>query len=282
MGLYSASSGPSWQYSFFLRRYVANLESTGPTESSTSGNSLFSPRLSSMERVSSQSRSVTSAPPRFSLSTDEREVKRQSDRARRDSRLVDRMRRSTSSPYVDSFPLATALPSTTRSMATPAHTSAPAPATLVNDTPTLMNNWTYLQSYSPSLEDRQPPSAHPTTYPRSLQPSYNMPVDYAPVYAGSNQYRCELSCVLEAQIRNMRGVGEGCKADQSHDAGNMGVTDESFRHSAIYYDTNARNQDKPPKHCALTAERSLQDPLHETDISFKNSAKADETREACT
>jgi len=61
----------------------------------------------------------------------------------------------------------------------------------------------------------------------------------------------------------------------------MGVTDDSFRHSATYYDTNARNQDKPPKHRALTAERSLQELLHETDISSTTSAKADETREAC-
>ncbi|RGP76340.1 hypothetical protein FSPOR_220 [Fusarium sporotrichioides] len=161
----------------------------GPLESSASGSSLLSPGLSSMGHVSPQSRSVTSSPPRFSLSTDQREVKRQSDRARRDSRLVSRMRRANSNSYADSSS-AMGLPSTTATMSIPTYTTAPASVTLMSDTPTSMSSSTYLQSYSPTLEDQQPPSApvYPTTYPQSLQPNYNMPVDYASVYAGSNQY----------------------------------------------------------------------------------------------
>jgi phosphoglycerate dehydrogenase-like enzyme len=60
----------------------------------------------------------------------------------------------------------------------------------------------------------------------------------------------------------------------------MGATGDNFRPSATYYDTSEKNQDKPPKHRALTAEPSLPELLHETDISSMTSAKADETREA--
>ncbi|EXA53240.1 hypothetical protein FOQG_07322 [Fusarium oxysporum f. sp. raphani 54005] len=169
----------------------------GPLESSNSGSSLLSPGLPSMGHVSGssltpppQSRSVTSSPPRLSLSADQREVKRQSDRARRDSRLVNRMRRANSNSYVDSSPSALGLATTTTAMNISAYTTAPAPVTLMSDTPTTMSSSTYLQSYSPSLEDHQPQSApvYPTSYPQSLQANYNMPVDYAAVYAGSSQY----------------------------------------------------------------------------------------------
>ncbi|KAJ4272061.1 hypothetical protein NW762_000771 [Fusarium torreyae] len=169
----------------------------GPLESSTSGSSLLSPEMSSMGHVSgnsltppAQSRSVTSSPPRLSLSADQREVKRQSDRARRDSRLVNRMRRANSNPYVDSPPTGMGLPNTTSSVNLPSYTTAPAPVTLMSDTPTTMGGSAYLHSYSPALEDQQTQSAsvYPTSYPQSLQPNYNMPVDYAAVYAGSNQY----------------------------------------------------------------------------------------------
>ncbi|EXM10963.1 hypothetical protein FOIG_00837 [Fusarium odoratissimum NRRL 54006] len=149
----------------------------GPLESSNSGSSLLSPGLPSMGHVSGssltpppQSRSVTSSPPRLSLSADQREVKRQSDRARRDSRLVNRMRRANSNSYVDSSPSALGLAATTTAMNISAYTAAPAPVTLMSDTPTTMSSSTYLQSYSPSLEDHQPQSApvYPTSYPQSL------------------------------------------------------------------------------------------------------------------
>ncbi|CAJ0546104.1 Ff.00g095770.m01.CDS01 [Fusarium sp. VM40] len=168
----------------------------GPLETSASSSSMLSPGLSSMGHASGnsltpppQSRSVTSSPPRLSLSADQREVKRQSDRVRRDSRLVNRMRRSNSNPYAESQS-SMGLPSVTDAMNISAYSTAPAPVTLMSDTPTTMSSSTYLQSYSPaSLEDQQPHSAsvYPT-YPQSLQPNYNMPVNYAAVYAGSNQY----------------------------------------------------------------------------------------------
>ncbi|KAM0345304.1 hypothetical protein ACHAPU_006703 [Fusarium lateritium] len=167
----------------------------GPLDSSVSGSGLLSPGLSSMGHVSGNSltpppRSVTSSPPRMSLSVDQREVKRQSDRVRRDSRLVNRMRRANSNSYAESQSSPMVLPSATAAMNIPAYTTAATPVTLMSDGPTTLSTSTYLQPYSPaSLEDQQPhsTSVYPT-YPQSLQASYNMPVDYASVYAGSNQY----------------------------------------------------------------------------------------------
>ncbi|KAF4996028.1 hypothetical protein FGRMN_4776 [Fusarium graminum] len=167
----------------------------GPLDSSVSGSGLLSPGLSSMGHVSGNSltpppRSVTSSPPRLSLSVDQREVKRQSDRVRRDSRLVNRMRRANSNSYAESQSSPMMLSSATAALNIPAYSTATTPVTLMSDGPTTLSTSTYLQPYSPaSLEDQQPhsTSVYPT-YPQSLQANYNMPVDYASVYAGSNQY----------------------------------------------------------------------------------------------
>ncbi|KAF4989311.1 hypothetical protein FDECE_14765 [Fusarium decemcellulare] len=171
----------------------------GPLESSASGNSMISPGLSSMGPVSGtasltpppNSRSLTSSPPRLSLTADQREMKRHQDKARRDTRMVTRMRRASSNSYVDSPPPSMSLPNATTTMSLPAYTTAAAPVTLMSEPATTMSSSTYLQSYSPaSIEDQQSQSApvYPTSYPQSLQANYNMPVDYAAVYAGPGHY----------------------------------------------------------------------------------------------
>jgi hypothetical protein len=151
---------------------------TGPLESNASGNSMMSTGLSSMGPVSGtslspppQSRSLTSSPPRLSLTTDQRELKRHQDKARRDTRLVSRMRRASSNSYVDSPPPAMGLPSATTAMNLPAYTTSPAPVTLMSEPATTMGGSTYLQSYSPAtMEDQQAQSAsvYPTAYPQNL------------------------------------------------------------------------------------------------------------------
>jgi phosphoglycerate dehydrogenase-like enzyme len=60
----------------------------------------------------------------------------------------------------------------------------------------------------------------------------------------------------------------------------MDATGDNFQPLATYYATSERNQDRLPKHRALTAEPSLRELLHETDICFMTSAKDDETRKA--
>nr|CEG03764.1 unnamed protein product [Fusarium acuminatum CS5907] len=118
----------------------------GPLETSASSSSLLSPGLSSMGHVSGnsltpppQSRSVTSSPPRLSLSADQREVKRQSDRVRRDSRLVNRMRRANSNSYAESQS-SMGLPSVTDAMNISAYSTAPAPVTLMTQRPSRISN----------------------------------------------------------------------------------------------------------------------------------------------
>ncbi|KAM5356023.1 hypothetical protein ACJ41O_002669 [Fusarium nematophilum] len=169
----------------------------GPLESNASGSTMINPGLSSMGQVSGNSltppphtRSLTSSPPRLSLTADQRELKRHQDKARRDTRLVTRMRRTSSNSYVDSPPPTMTLPSATTTMSLPAYTTAPAPVTLMSEPATTMGNSAYLQSYSSAIEDQQAQSApvYPTSYPQSLQANYNMPVDYAAVYAGPGHY----------------------------------------------------------------------------------------------
>ncbi|KAM5383606.1 hypothetical protein ACJZ2D_001843 [Fusarium nematophilum] len=173
------------------------MVSTGPLESNASGSTMINPGLSSMGQVSGNSltppphtRSLTSSPPRLSLTADQRELKRHQDKARRDTRLVTRMRRTSSNSYVDSPPPTMTLPSATTTMSLPAYTTAPAPVTLMSEPATTMGNSAYLQSYSSAIEDQQAQSApvYPTSYPQSLQANYNMPVDYAAVYAGPGHY----------------------------------------------------------------------------------------------
>ena len=53
----------------------------------------------------------------------------------------------------------------------------------------------------------------------------------------------------------------------SHNAGNMGVMDDSFQLLATYFGTRGRNQEPLPNHTVQSVARSLQGPLLETDIS---------------
>ncbi|KAF5026546.1 hypothetical protein F66182_1335 [Fusarium sp. NRRL 66182] len=101
------------------------------------------------------------------------------------------MRRANSSGYADSPPSSMGLSSGTDTINLPTYTTAPASVALMSDSPTTMNNSAYLHSYSSTLEDHQQTQStpvYPTSYPQSLQANYNMPVDYAAVYAGPSQY----------------------------------------------------------------------------------------------
>ncbi|UPK99158.1 hypothetical protein LCI18_010093 [Fusarium solani-melongenae] len=208
----------------------------GPLESNASGNSMMSTGLSSMGPVSGtslspppQSRSLTSSPPRLSLTTDQREIKRHQDKARRDTRLVSRMRRASSNSYVDSPPPAMGLPSATTAMNLPAYTTSPAPVTLMSEPATTMGGSTYLQSYSPAtMEDQQAQSAsvYPTAYPQNLQANYNMPVDYAAVYAGPGHYSTRPTSIPVGQdVGFMYQVPAvmGSGSTSSHEGGHVRV-----------------------------------------------------------
>lgn len=149
----------------------------GPIDSSTPGNTMLGHDLSSIGHGSDPSltpptgaRSLTSSPPRISLTTEQRELKRQQDRARRDSRFATRMRRESSQSYVESSP-GPLMSDGANSMNHPVYTTAPASMSLLAEPATSMSTPSYLPSYSTSMDDQHQAHAHqvyPTGYPQNL------------------------------------------------------------------------------------------------------------------
>ncbi|KAM7197983.1 hypothetical protein V8F33_005250 [Rhypophila sp. PSN 637] len=116
------------------------------------------------------SRSVTASPPRGSLTHKQRELKRQQDHARRDSKLHARGSRAginSSSVY---SPPVTMADLTTGASSMLIYTTAPAQMSLLSEPPTTQ----YLHSFSPPILDYCPSNIY-TSYP---PPSYI--TDYYP------------------------------------------------------------------------------------------------------
>ena len=141
-----------------MARYAAKLTPWSDTSAHNrivldSGSGLISPDLGSYGSDSSfpGSRSQTASPPRTSLSAEQRELKRQRDQARRDSKMHVRGRRagssSSSGVYSPPPPLAV-LSSGAPSM--PVYTSA-GPVSLLAEPHTTH----YQAQFSPPLSDHQ-------------------------------------------------------------------------------------------------------------------------------
>lgn len=117
-------------------------------------------------------RSLTSSPPRSSLSTEQRELKRQQDKVRRDSRLASRMRRASSQSYLDSPPpQSMTMSDVSNPMNLPVYTTAPAPMSLLSEPATTLNTPSYLPSYNPSMDNQHhahESQLYPNTYPQNL------------------------------------------------------------------------------------------------------------------
>lgn len=132
--------------------------------------------FSSMSRTSEPSltpphnpRSLTSSPPRYSLTAEQRELKRQQDKARRDTRIATRMRRTSSQSYVDSPPPAMA-PIVSNAMSLPAYTTAPAPVTLMGEPTSTLSSSPYLPSYNSAMDDQHNQAApgYSSSYPQNM------------------------------------------------------------------------------------------------------------------
>ncbi|CAI6095565.1 unnamed protein product [Clonostachys chloroleuca] len=177
----------------------ANTPPAGPLESAPSHHdSILEADFTSMHSASDPSltppsiaSSITSSPPRTAYTTEHREMKRQQDRVRRDSRLVSRLRRVSSQPsYLESPPLSIA--DVTSSMELPtAYTSAAAPMSLLTEPAGPLTTQSYLPPYSPPLpEAAQASPMFPSPYAQSLpQQSYGMPLEYQPSpYASPSHY----------------------------------------------------------------------------------------------
>lgn len=123
--------------------------------------------------------SLTSSPPRISFTPEQRELKRQQDRARRDSRLASRLRRvSSQTSYMDS-PSMSPITTVTSSMEFPAYSAATAPVSLLTEPAGPMST-PYMPSYTPPIHDPSQAQMFPTAYTQPMQQSYGMPIEYQP------------------------------------------------------------------------------------------------------
>ncbi|KAM3501761.1 hypothetical protein MY10362_005308 [Beauveria mimosiformis] len=130
-------------------------------------------------------KSSTSSPS-LSLAPDQHSLKRQQDRARRDSRLNARFRRHSNASFVDSaimsptdaignLGLASYSPTT--------HTAVP----LIAESPQLMPTSSYVPSYNLASEHSH---GYSLSYQQPLPQSYHLPMDYSNGYMGANEFGC--------------------------------------------------------------------------------------------
>jgi len=99
-------------------------------------------------------RSLSSSPPRGSLTPEQRELKRQRDHARRDSKTRIRRERSTSNPYVVSQKGSPdMLPRTA-----PEYTTSLTPSPLLSQESPSLGSTAYLTPYSPQIGTDSVPS----------------------------------------------------------------------------------------------------------------------------
>ncbi|KXH29386.1 hypothetical protein CNYM01_14227 [Colletotrichum nymphaeae SA-01] len=148
----------------------------------------------------SGSRSVTASPPRGTLTPEQRELKKQRDMARRDSKASQRVHRAGSNPYIHSPPLS--LPDVSSTMGVPVYTTAPAPISLLAEPATSMGSSSYLPSYSPPLSDH----GYQSGYPPMAQ-AYSMGgMDYSNQFQPPAQYGSRHSMPVGQDPSLMYGV----------------------------------------------------------------------------
>ncbi|KAK3939121.1 hypothetical protein QBC46DRAFT_263886 [Diplogelasinospora grovesii] len=123
----------------------------------------------------SGSRSVTASPPRGALTPEQRELKRQRDQARRDTKMQVRTRRTGSgSSSVYSPPVSLADLSTGAS-SLPIYTTAPSQISLLAEPPTTQ----YLPPFSPPLTDQSHYQSGGGSYTSSYPPPSSYMTDYS-------------------------------------------------------------------------------------------------------
>ncbi|KAK3366946.1 hypothetical protein B0T24DRAFT_682115 [Lasiosphaeria ovina] len=156
------------------------------------GNSLMGPEMGHYGSEASltppsASRSVTGSPPRGTLTPDQRELKRQRDHARHNSKMNVRNRRTGSSSSSVYSPPVTMADLSTGASSMPVYTTAPPQISLLAEP----SSSQYLPSFSPPLSDHNqagmfashypPPSymtdyGYPTTTAPSLSSHYGRPI----------------------------------------------------------------------------------------------------------
>ncbi|KAL2199551.1 hypothetical protein P885DRAFT_30243 [Corynascus similis CBS 632.67] len=125
----------------------------------------------------SHSRSVTASPPRTTLTPEQRELKRQRDQARHNSKLQARSRRTDSASSSVYSPPVTLADMTTGASSMPIYTTAPSQISLLAE-PTAQQ---YLPPFSPPLQDQNQAAMFTSPYPsQPYLPEYPYPASTAP------------------------------------------------------------------------------------------------------
>lgn len=147
----------------------SGMQSLGPSTDATS----LTPPLAS--------RSVTSSPPRAALTPQQRELKRQRDQIRRESKASVRAHRASSNPYLDSPTMSVS--DVPAGMGVPIYSTAPTPLSLLAEPVPNMAASSYMPSYSSPV----PEPSYSDNY-STMVPNYNMGVGYANQFPPAAQY----------------------------------------------------------------------------------------------
>ncbi|EXK76909.1 hypothetical protein FOQG_18362 [Fusarium oxysporum f. sp. raphani 54005] len=166
------------------------------SETSRFGSNILGPGLPSMGNTSGdsvtplqQSTPAKLDPSRRYPSEDELEVKRQSERWRRDLRLAKRLHYVRGTSFHESQRPVLELPNAITTGNIPTDTNY-MPVALTSSTSSTLSSSNYLQSHNAAILEYQQPqlAAVPLiTCPQSLQASYNVSNNYAAAYARFNQ-----------------------------------------------------------------------------------------------
>lgn len=178
MGPRSAFTWPGTQHAAYSEKPFILTMPSGHMEHSPSNSSMLASDLASITSHGSEpsltppsvTRSITSSPPRLSFTPEQRELKKQRDRARQNAKLSTRLRRTSSntSSYMDSPP-PMPMQDATGAMNMPIYSTAPAPISLLTEPASSMAGQSYLPSYSPPMPDHAGTGpVFPTPYQQPL------------------------------------------------------------------------------------------------------------------
>ncbi|KAK4070362.1 hypothetical protein Trihar35433_4829 [Trichoderma harzianum] len=226
--------------------------------------------------VSPQSvpKTLPASPSRGILTPEQRELKKQRDRARRDSRASTRIQRgSSSSSYMSSPPMSVS--DVTSTMALPIYTTAPPAMSLLSEPAPALSDPSYIPPYSPHMQEQ----AFTSPYQQPLQSNYSLSVEYPPTYGTSNAYSISHSSIQSTGQDS--GMVYRMPAMQSGSGASTGSSSsqDSAGHVPTSYDTNERNPAKQLKPLAPIAVLNSPEPLRETGTFYTTSANNDEAPE---
>lgn len=136
---------------FLLGMFESN--NTTSTMIAQDFSSILHPVSESSVSPQSVPKTLPASPSRGILTPEQRELKKQRDRARRDSRASTRIQRgSSSSSYMSSPPMSVS--DVTSTMALPIYTTAPPAMSLLSEPAPALSDPSYIPPYSPHMQEQ--------------------------------------------------------------------------------------------------------------------------------